>query len=160
MCIRDSCEAGYTGSNCSMVDHCANDVCSSPHTIGCINLPDGSGFVCRCGDGWGGEHCDSDIDECITDPGLCHGGDCVNVPGSFRCENCPPNTTGTTCERPVTCADMPCQHGGTCSENGGVPICSCPPKFTGPTCGERGKYTKTRKIVLNATVSCVYGVAC
>lgn len=34
----------------------------------------GNGYVCQ------------DIDECSNDPTLCENGQCLNYPGSFRCE--------------------------------------------------------------------------
>ena len=90
--------------------------------------------VCVCSPSWGGDLCDKDIDECSSDPNLCNGGRCVNQPGSYSCENCPSNRTGTHCETLVTCQDMVCMNGGTCLDVGGVVSCDCFPGYTGPTC--------------------------
>ena len=42
-----------------------------------------------------------DIQECATDPNLCRNAECVNTPGSFRCECRDPNhtldSTGRVC---------------------------------------------------------------
>ena len=128
------CHAGYTGVNCSLTDHCASNSCSSSHSIGCVNLVEESTYLCRCVEGWGGGHCDEDVNECILERDRCNGGTCVNLPGNYSCENCPPRKTGMNCENHMTCNDVVCQNGGTCSEDMGVATCDCPVGFTGVMC--------------------------
>ena len=42
---------------------------------------------CACDDGFSGNgYVCQDIDECSKDPTLCENGQCLNYPGSFRCE--------------------------------------------------------------------------
>lgn len=42
---------------------------------------------CECDSGFKGDgYSCSDIDECSNDPSLCENGQCLNYPGSFRCE--------------------------------------------------------------------------
>ncbi|KHJ48110.1 calcium binding EGF domain protein [Trichuris suis] len=45
-------------------------------------------FMCVCVDGWQGEYCDEDIDECKDELSKCHPdfGLCANTLGSYRCE--------------------------------------------------------------------------
>ncbi|CAG5094459.1 Oidioi.mRNA.OKI2018_I69.XSR.g13575.t1.cds [Oikopleura dioica] len=40
--------------------------------------------VCKCSEGWKGNKCDQDIDECIQSP--CNHGRCINTEGSFMCQ--------------------------------------------------------------------------
>ena len=132
------CESGFTGQNCTDVDHCSpNSPCSSDHSTACLNQPDGTRAICICSPGWGGDHCDLDIDECSSNP--CYGGDCVNNPGSYSCD-CPPNTTGMNCERPLRCVKGMCMNGGNCSDAGGVVTCNCLDGYAGPTCEDEGEY--------------------
>ena len=128
------CQSGYTGQNCTVVDHCLSNPCSSDHSTDCLNHPEGTGAICVCSPGWGGDHCDQDIDECLSGPARCNGGNCVNRRGTYSCENCPPNTTGMNCERYLTCADMVCMNDGVCLDVGGVVECNCSAGYTGLNC--------------------------
>ena len=130
------CQSGFTGQNCSDTDHCLSDrnPCSLAHSTNCLNHPEGTGAVCVCSPGWGGDICDEDIDECLSDPDRCNGGTCINRQGNYSCEDCPPNLTGVNCERLLTCNDMMCRNGGICSDIGGVVRCNCSAGFTGLTC--------------------------
>ena len=128
-----NCHHGYTGVDCTAVDHCSLDPCSSENSIGCVNLDQENSFFCRCADGWGGNLCNQDIDECGSgEP--CNGGRCVNVLGGYMCQDCPLNRTGDNCDVLLTCDNMPCHNGGSCIENGGVANCSCTTGYTGLHC--------------------------
>ena len=146
------CHAGYIGVNCSVTDHCASNSCSS-HSVGCVNLPEESTYLCRCVEGWGGGHCDQDVDECSLEPDHCNGGTCVNLLGSYSCENCPPGKTGKNCENHMTCNNVMCQNGGSCSESEGVATCDCPPGFTGALCETESELKHFSVIVYSETNS-------
>jgi len=40
-------------------------------------------------------------------------------------------------DAPPSCALQPCEHGGTCEEQGGRIWCQCAPGYGGPTCEQR-----------------------
>jgi len=109
-------------------------------------------FVCACVDGWTGDTCVQDVDECSASSadGPTHGcdlnADCVNTAGSFECicrlgwEMSTVNDDGVTvaehCVDIDDCADtQPCAHGGTCVDCGTLCFtCSCVVGWRGTTC--------------------------
>lgn len=74
--------------------------------------------------GYTGQHCETDIDECYSDP--CHYGTCKDGLASFTCY-CRPGYTGRLCETNINeCLSQPCKNGGTCQDRENTYICSCP----------------------------------
>lgn len=80
-----------------------------------------NGFHCNCPNGWTGETCADDVNECAeyvgTDLGCQNGGTCMNIPGSYRCR-CTADWHGLHCNsRHDDCTDASnseiCGH-GTC----------------------------------------------
>ena len=53
-------------------------------------------YECRCEDGYSGQHCELELDECDSDPCL-NGAFCVDFPSRFRCE-CNDGFVGDLCE--------------------------------------------------------------
>ncbi|KFD52040.1 hypothetical protein M513_07022, partial [Trichuris suis] len=62
----------------------SSNMCKNNST--CVNTF--GSFMCVCEDGWQGEFCDEDIDECKDELSKCHPdfGLCANTLGSYRCE--------------------------------------------------------------------------
>ena len=66
-----------------------------------------------CDEGWEGEFCDVDTDECASDP--CEVGEtCTNVDGGYVCDCDPETGCGEVkAETFTTCTPNPCHNGGT-----------------------------------------------
>ncbi|KAG8186896.1 hypothetical protein JTE90_023783 [Oedothorax gibbosus] len=84
-----TCSSGISGNRCEFGRYCKPSPCHN----GGVCEEGTFGPVCKC-NGYDGELCQYDIDECKTVP--CASGSCINLQGSFKC-HCPPNMTGTLC---------------------------------------------------------------
>ncbi|CAH1245919.1 NOTCH1 [Branchiostoma lanceolatum] len=111
------------------LDFCATVLCAHGS---CTNEPDR--YRCTCDPGWGGSHCDADINECDSNPCL-NGGRCTQgTPGTYGC-TCTVGWTGNNCEQDVDyCAVNPCWSGGTCVDGLTGYMCICPPRTFGQNC--------------------------
>ena len=67
--------------------------------------------ICLCI--YPGTRCETDIDECLSDP--CHyNGTCTDRVNGYNC-SCIPGVTGLNCETNIDeCLSEPCQNGGQC----------------------------------------------
>ena len=65
-------------------------------------------------------------------PPPCEGYNCGHgtCSGDKVC-TCTDGWSGKTCNHPTGCDNHPCQHGGTCTPNGGSHSCACPAGYTG-----------------------------
>lgn len=98
-------------------------------------------FQCICGPGFTGNLCQTQIDECVSNP-CQNGGSCVDLVNSYACV-CPPGFKGPNTETPYLsnceiqidyCISSPCQNGGTCNELINSYSCNCPPETLGLFC--------------------------
>ena len=70
-------------------------------------------FTCSCADGFTGEECETDVDDCI-DIRCQNNGTCKDEVNYFSCD-CGDGFTGSLCESNIDeCESNPCQNGGTC----------------------------------------------
>ena len=80
--------------------------------------------------------CESNLDECVPNPCLLNGGNCIDGVNAFTC-TCAAGFTGVVCEVPIDeCASFPCLNGGTCIDgvNASSFTCICAVGYTGAIC--------------------------
>ncbi len=138
-------------------------LCNDVMSIQCSVLPQDlfDSHKCECENGYFGENCELEINECSA-PGPCeHGGNCVDLVAGFECEcledyevgtleplpvslfipshppsiSLPPFLQGRVCEIYLnSCSSGPCQNGGTCENLPNSFNCTCPAGYTGFAC--------------------------
>ena len=79
-----------TGKRCEFGRYCSPNPCK----YNGICEEGNNGPICKC-EGFAGERCEIDVNECEHNP-CSNGGTCLNEVGSYRCV-CPPATTGHNC---------------------------------------------------------------
>ncbi|XP_028157640.1 cubilin homolog [Ostrinia furnacalis] len=149
------CSPGWYGLHCTRRE---NDCSQGNYEMcgfgTCVTTNSGKGFQCICNQGWEtngtGVACLTDVNECDASRGhRCSVNpkvDCINLPGSFRCGQCPAGYEGDgfTCSDINECLTIPnggCSPLVTCHNTIGSRICgSCPPGYQGDgiTCTWRG----------------------
>ncbi|KFD67534.1 hypothetical protein M514_12872 [Trichuris suis] len=95
-------------------------------------------YKCICNEGWSGDFCDIDVDECESRQDNCskHTAYCQNTPGSFNCV-CNPGYTGKYCEHGSDKQEEKrCNTTSSCSNHEGTYKFNCTPGFTGQNCSE------------------------
>jgi hypothetical protein len=101
------------------------------------------GTFCTCTDGWEGDVCDKDVDECEANQ--CDSlTECTNTLGGYACTDCPAGYTGDGKEGCVDineCDDETlndCDENATCKNTKGSFACQCNVGFSGDgkTCAE------------------------
>merc|ERR1719219_2512706 len=122
------------------IDECENpDFCQNGAT--CKNSH--GSFTCHCEQGWTGDNCELDVDECAADTPAClNGGVCTHTEGGFTCE-CTAQWQGDYCEEDVDeCAvaasndQQICSNDGGCINTQGDFECLCSGGWGGKTCEE------------------------
>ena len=94
---------------------------------------EGDGFSCECADGWEGDTCADEINECATAPCL-NGGACNDEVGGFTCD-CVAGFEGELCETNIDdCAPNPCANGQPCIDGIDSFMCDCGNGFEGELC--------------------------
>ena len=133
---RCHCAAGFVSQHCEVdYDECASSPClnSGVCAESGTHAADGSGthtsyesqgippdmYACNCTDGWEGDNCADDIDECESAP-CNNGASCYQTeePGGFNC-NCSAGweqSAGTTCLGDIDeCSSEPCENNFMCN---------------------------------------------
>lgn len=106
--------AGTAGDPCDP-NPCVNGTCDA----------DGSDYTCDCIDGYTGNRCQTNIDDCAAMPCL-NGGMCLDRVASYECDCSGTGYTGDTCETQIqNCAQSPCDNGGVCTDVGSSRTCDC-----------------------------------
>lgn len=127
----NECVDGYENHpDCdTAIDYCA----TSPCVYGTCTY-DTTGYTCTCTSGYSGVNCDSEINECLSNP-CNNGGTCSDQLDGFTC-TCTTSYSGTTCDTFVdACDSSPCLNGATCNSNTDNTFsCSCAAGYEGTTC--------------------------
>ncbi|XP_073498966.1 protein crumbs homolog 1 isoform X1 [Phyllobates terribilis] len=178
-CLEDSvgfrclCWPGYTGALCEIhIPMCNSQLCM--YGAECIeltwfNMSQGEGntqdesksYICKCGSGLIGVHCEQDINECESNP--CQNeGTCENLLGSYIC-HCPTYNLegryygGPDCTQVLTgCEEHICQHGGSCipylMNSNHYHTCLCLAGYTGPYCEKQTTFSFNGRTILPFTL--------
>ena len=133
------CPNSYLGNYCEELDSCHSSRNPCKNGATCRDITDGlaDSFNCTCLPGYTGNLCDTNINECASQP--CQNkGFCVDYINRYTCL-CEPDTEGVNCETVIfnMCSLQPCKNGGTCQRSGEKRqnyTCTCPPSFTGRNC--------------------------
>ncbi|TNN61134.1 Cubilin [Liparis tanakae] len=97
-----TCPPGYIGNGygpagCTQTSNICQT--SNPCVNGqCVATSSASGYICDCNSGWGGVHCDQNINECSSSP-CQNGGTCADAIDGFTC-TCTAQWTGPLCQSP------------------------------------------------------------
>ncbi|XP_060709362.1 lactadherin-like isoform X4 [Hemiscyllium ocellatum] len=111
------CMDGFTGKDCNEVEQgpCHPNPCQNG---GLCELMSRRGdvfgeYVCKCPTGFQGIHCQTNIDDCSSQPCI-NGGQCVDLDSDFSCY-CPSPYVGKSCQH--TCASALGMEGGAIDDH-------------------------------------------
>ena len=134
-------DQGTALDGCVNIDECASNPCFSVGINITVNgdaasicLDGLDSFACMCPAGWGGELCDTEVDECASHP--CESGVCEDRLDSYICSSCADGYAGFNCNIDIDeCYSYPCTNGGECVQTSGCGYeCTCSDGFSGDNC--------------------------
>jgi len=129
-----TCDVGYTGTSCELVDWCALDQ-PCLNNGSCLLHPSVGNYTCDCRPGFLGVDC-SVPDACWQRHPCVNGGTCLSsLDGEYQC-SCAVGYTGHNCSALIGACEPtnPCLNDATCTSVLSGFRCSCAPGFTGETC--------------------------
>ncbi len=103
----EACTGGVSGFCALEVSPCEDDPCDNGAT--CVDLVDS--YRCDCVPGYTGQHCETNIDECVSDP--CVNGTCVDGVNRYTCV-CDEGWAGATCAHEEVCGNGVIDAGEDC----------------------------------------------
>ena len=129
-----------------VAEPCSNQAeCRSTRTIGPTQLAASSeqyillapvvtlGYECVCSPGTAGEACETNYDDCYSNPCL-YNAQCTDTVQGFLCD-CPDGTSGQDCSfNPDECTSNPCMNDAQCINGFGTYVCECLPGYYGHEC--------------------------
>ncbi|XP_024237361.2 protein crumbs homolog 2a [Oncorhynchus tshawytscha] len=125
-------EVRYMGKDCDeLYNACSFAPCSD-----CTSTPGTSEYHCVCPEGFTGDNCTEEVDECHSNPCSFPHTECIDQVNRYFCR-CPPGYGGEDCEERVPdCIDEPCLNNGTCILLQEGFECHCARGFDGEHCKE------------------------
>jgi tRNA A-37 threonylcarbamoyl transferase component Bud32 len=102
-------------------DYCLDQTCICDTCVNGTCTPYGN---CACPDGWTGQRCDVDVDECDLQIDHCHPlAQCTNFAGGYSCSDCPFGYTTSLAGGVQKCTDIDECSNGTVLCTGLTPNC-------------------------------------
>ncbi|XP_038063463.1 protein crumbs-like isoform X2 [Patiria miniata] len=142
VCVEDAignstycqCSDEYEGTLCerNVTYACDADACQNNATC----LQTDNGVQCICADGFSGDNCAININECAVHQCL-NGGLCIDGIADYTCNCTGTGYTGDRCSEPVDeCLTEPCLNSVDCVDTSGDFVCICLDGWTGKICDE------------------------
>ncbi|XP_067827496.1 milk fat globule EGF and factor V/VIII domain containing b isoform X4 [Heptranchias perlo] len=113
------CMDGFTGKDCTEREQgpCHPNPCQNSGVCELISLQRRgdvfSEYTCKCPTGFQGIHCQTNINDCASQP-CNNGGHCVDLDADYSC-NCPSPYVGRSCQ--LTCATVLGMEGGAIDDH-------------------------------------------
>uniref|UniRef100_F1KPG5 Protocadherin-16 n=1 Tax=Ascaris suum TaxID=6253 RepID=F1KPG5_ASCSU len=130
---RCTCKPLTSGERCEV----RAEMCSTKKPCANGGTCDSTSGQCSCPAAFRGMHCEEDVNECAQ-KNVCGDGECVNMPGSFKCI-CNVGFTGARCERRLDFCDSVLCISGKCVHEGDRGRCLCNSGYHGRSCELRSR---------------------